>query len=1171
MKILLHQFKTIVLLALLLSTSSLVFAQTQEARDRIKKSYNQAKLNALQRQFEEKAKLNKEKALQMAKVKGWPVTRTTEEGQYQELISVTSDGEPIYYTTFNAAAARSTRAIHLNSGGSLGLNLNGQNMIAHVWDGGLARSSHQEYDGAGGTNRYSIGDGTTTMHYHSAHVTGTIIASGVVASAKGMAPHARAIGYEWNNDLAEATTAAANGMILSNHSYGYRSDLVPDWYFGAYIDESRDWDELLFNSPFYLMVVAAGNDGSTNYNALPLNGNSSYDKLTGHATSKNNLVVANAQDANIDADGNLVSVLINSGSSQGPTDDLRIKPDIAGNGTSVYSTYETGDAAYASISGTSMASPNVTGTLLLLQQHYNNLNGVFMRAATLKGLALHTADDAGSTGPDARFGWGLLNAKKAAQTISQRGTQSVMSELTLSQGQTYTTTVQADGINKLIASICWTDPAGTPNTGTANLTTPVLVNNLDIRVTQGSTTYNPYRLTSITSSATGDNNVDPYERVDVASASGTYTITVTHKGTLQGGSQNFSLIITGITTSPTCTATVPTGLSASGITTTGATLNWTAVSGATYDVQYRATGTSTWTTVSASTNSIALSGLSSSTQYEARVRSKCTSTTSAYSASVNFTTLAGCIATVPTGLAASGITSSGATLNWNAVANATYDVQYRVVGGATWTVVAASTNSLTLSGLTTNTQYEAQVRSKCSGTNSAYSVSANFTTSPIQLVYCTSRGNNVSDEYIGRVQLGTINNLSGSNAGYGDFTAQSTNLARGSSNTITVTPTWTGSTYPEGYAVWIDYNKDGDFTDSGELVWSRSASTTTPVSGTFTVPSTATLGATRMRVSMKWNGIPTSCETFSYGEVEDYTVNITAGDTQAPSAPTNLAASSITQTSANLSWTASTDNVGVTGYDVRVNGTLQGSPTGTTYALSGLTAGTTYSVSVTAKDAAGNMSTATSINVTTLAGCTNVTLTLTLDNYPDETRWNIRNSSGTTIASGGPYSRPAQNGVTITSNSCLSTGCYTFNITDSYGDGICCSYGNGSYTLRDAAGNTLASGGSFGSSMTHNFCVGGATQSSEATVLSAPEQEEDITGGSVYPNPVKGNERLNIAVPNSVTVLSVQILATNGVPVTRALRYDGKEGIDVSSLMPGMYIITIRTDKSMITRKFIKQ
>lgn len=152
--------------------------------------------------------------------------------------------------------------------------------------------------------------------------------------------------------------------------------------------------------------------------------------------------------------------------------------------------------------------------------------------------------------------------------------------------------------------------------------------------------------------------------------------------------------------------------------------------------------------------------------------------------------------------------------------------------------------------------------------------------------YCTSKGNSVADEWIQRVQLNTINNNSGANAGYGNFTSQSTNLVRGTAYTITITPGWRSTRYAEGYAVWIDYNRDGDFLDAGEQLFTVAATTTTPISRSFTVPTSVTTGATRMRVSMKYNGVPTSCETFSYGEVEDYTVNIVAAREDLSAIPT---------------------------------------------------------------------------------------------------------------------------------------------------------------------------------------------------------------------------------------------------------------------------------------------
>ncbi len=190
-----------------------------------------------------------------------------------------------------------------------------------------------------------------------------------------------------------------------------------------------------------------------------------YDKLVGNKNSKNNLVVANADNPliNPNGSGELLSMSINSGSSQGPSDDGRIKPDITADGTSVYSSISTSDTAYSTYNGTSMSAPNTTGTLLLLQQYYNQLNTKYMRAATLKGLACHTADESPSVpGPGPIFGWGLLNAKRAAETIlGDTNNTALIVETSLSPGQTYTRTFNVSGTSQLSATLCWTDPPGT--------------------------------------------------------------------------------------------------------------------------------------------------------------------------------------------------------------------------------------------------------------------------------------------------------------------------------------------------------------------------------------------------------------------------------------------------------------------------------------------------------------------------------------------------------------------------------------------------------------------------------------------------------------------------------------------------------------------------------------
>ncbi len=778
--------------------SGVLFGQTSSERKEITKVYNKEAMNTLAKELQTKETSAKSAAVSYAKSKNIPVTINLKDGGFAELQKIDKDGTPIYYRTYNVAAAKSTRTNFLNSGGNLGLELDGQGMIGYVWDGGHARVTHLEYDGSGGSNRVSVEDasseGGVRLNFHAAHVTGTVCASGVTAAAKGMAPKAKVRGYMWNNDVSEATKAASEGMLLSNHSYGFRSDGVPDYYFGAYIEDSRDWDRVMYNAPNYLMVVAAGNDGSSNYNASPLNPSfPKFDKLTGHSVSKNNLVVANAQDATIDAAGNLVGVVINSSSSQGPTDDLRIKPDIAGNGTGVYSTYQNSDTAYSSISGTSMASPNVMGSLLLLQQHHKNLKGSFMRSATLRGLALHTADDAGAVGPDAVFGWGLLNAKKAAETLSKAGTSSIVNELNLKPGETYTINVNSDGINKLYASICWTDPAAAA-VSTLNSNTARLVNDLDIRITKAGSPFLPWRLTGVNTNGKGDNTRDNFERVDVDNASGQYTITITHKGTsLTGGSQNYSLIVTGVTT-----------------------------------------------------NNIV------------------------------------CNATIPSNVVSSSISQTGATVSWNTVAGASYEYRYKTNAATTWTTATAVTTTATLSGLTASTTYQFQVKSICSNSSSSeYSNVVSFTTLSNQVTpvnYCVSGSSNTDDERIARVQIGTINNITTTGGGYENYTSISTNVRKGVSNTITITPVWRDVIYSEAYSVWVDYNSDGDFTDAGEQVWTRSATKASTVSGVFTVPNSVSNGPKRMRVSMKYNGIPTSCEIFTYGQTEDYTLNVTSGD-----------------------------------------------------------------------------------------------------------------------------------------------------------------------------------------------------------------------------------------------------------------------------------------------------
>ncbi len=416
--------------------------------------------------------------------------------------------------------------------------------------------------------------------------------------------------------------------------------------------------------------------------------------------------------------------------------------------------------------------------------------------------------------------------------------------------------------------------------------------------------------------------------------------------------------------------TTPSNLISSDITETSVKLSWTAstdnvgVTG--YDIYKDGSFLTSTTGTSYTVNS-----LTASTTYSFYVKAKdAAGNISNASNTVNVTTADAPdtqAPTAPSGLAASNISSTSLVLTWNAATDNVGVTGYNVYKDGTNLGTTSNTN-YTVTGLTPSTSYSFYVKAKdAAGNISSASSSVNATTTASS-AYCGSQGNTVTDEWINKIVCGNIDNTSGANSGYADFTSMSTNMSVSSGQTVTIYPAWSGTVYAEGYSIWIDYNQDGDFEDADEQVFSKAASKDATITASFSVPSSALTGTTRMRISMKYNGIPTPCETFSYGEVEDYTVNITAtgGDTQAPTAPSNLSTSNITQTTVDLAWDASTDNVGVDKYYVYKDGTLLGSVSGTSAQVTGLTAGTSYSFYVTAKDAADNESTASNtVNVTT--------------------------------------------------------------------------------------------------------------------------------------------------------------------------------------------------------------
>ncbi|MGP8322620.1 MAG: S8 family serine peptidase [Methanosarcinaceae archaeon] len=512
------------------------------------------------------------RAVNLAGNIGIPVRRVLNDGTVIEIRRINVNGNPEYIKTSNSQAAKvsGTDLLHTSYYGML----LGSGMVIGLWDAGPVRETHQEFFG-----RVLLMNDRGYKDGHSTHVAGTICASGKLNLAKGMAPGASVESYDWTNDILEMESAAKSGLLISNHSYGYVTgwnynpdEEIWEWYgdsrvsdkedylFGYYHPDAREFDRIIYENPEYLIVKAAGNDRYEGPDqVVPHNvwmgaswvssetereidgGESGYETMGPVSTAKNILTVGAVND----------TIGFEEYSSAGPTDDGRIKPDIMGNGEGLISSYSESDDSYAISSGTSMAAPNVSGSLALLQQAYHQDSGFYMSAALLKGLVIHSATDIGLPGPDYKTGWGLLSSLMAILIIREED-NSRLREYTLQTGSEIRIRMKAKYGTSVKATICWTDPPGEVPEVRLDPVDKVLVNDLDIRIIRVSDgqQIKPWILDPMhpeKAAVTGDNSTDNVEQVFIGQPeTGEYEIVISHKGMLEGGQQDFALVTSGL-------------------------------------------------------------------------------------------------------------------------------------------------------------------------------------------------------------------------------------------------------------------------------------------------------------------------------------------------------------------------------------------------------------------------------------------------------------------------------------------------------------------------------------------------------------------------------------------------------------------------------------------------
>ncbi len=604
----------------------------------------------------------------------------------------------------------------------------------------------------------------------------------------------------------------------------------------------------------------------------------------------------------------------------------------------------------------------------------------------------------------------------------------------------------------------------------------------------------------------------------------------------------------------------PFGVTVSAFTDVEATLEWTSTDSTLQsNLRFRLLGDTIWTDSLDVQSPFLMQGLMSCTEYEFQLEDVCSDTLSGYTNSFVFKTDGCCEA--PKDLVISNITETSASANWEFVLAAnSYNL---LLLGPTDTVLTTDITgtSFDLDNLDPCTLYGIQIQTVCDTGATDFGTLIEFTTfgcgACTDLSYCLSNAADASSEWIANVSVETLDNTSGSDDGYGDFTGLSTDLMTYEAYNISLTPGYAGFSFPEWFVVFLDFNQDGDFNDPGEEAFNAGGTTTQQVDGTIIIPGDAAIGLTRMRVVMRWNAEPNgSCvENFNFGEVEDYCLNIMEGTPPNCLIPADLIVDNVQILTADFSWGSVDD---ATGYEIRVKPTASptwgviASPT-TSFSASNLQSCTEYEFQVRA------------VCIGTVSDWSPSTIFMTECNPPCDDIPGGLDTSNVTI-----------NTVALswqaTTNATSYRIQYKETVEPTWSVAISGDTDFDLINLDDCTEYEYR---------VQAICVGGSSDYSTpftfmtSCVSSTRNLPTDLQEWSIYPNPFSTRMSINFTLLTGSEV-SIEIFSTDGKKVfsSKGQFGAGQNNMvfsnQINDLSPGLYFVKMETEKGLAVQKVIK-